>query len=161
MRLCPIANVYFFIHNYFIKTVSLNKKKIKKVKFFKKVFFFIIKRKLRCPRNFVHINLFIAFGLRTILVILVDLLRNNSTLFDMKLDNHTANDSDYLSLVDNDSVIYILSKNLKSNKKIIFILGLHTMQTNNRVFPLFWLSLPRVYFFRSVLLNLIAPISIL
>ena len=60
-----------------------------------------------------HINLFIAFGLRTILVILVDLLRNNSTLFDMQLDNHTANDSDYLSLVDNDSVIYNHSKNFK------------------------------------------------
>ncbi len=32
-----------------------------------------------------HINLFIAFGLRTILVMLVEILRSNSSLFDMNV----------------------------------------------------------------------------
>jgi len=35
-----------------------------------------VSRKLRCPRNFVHINLFVAFSFRTILTILVDNIIN-------------------------------------------------------------------------------------
>ena len=60
--------------------------------------------KLRCPRNFIHINLFCAFAWRTIVVMIVGIFRSNSSLFDMNLDNST-NDTDYSSTVDNDEVI--------------------------------------------------------
>jgi hypothetical protein len=41
-------------------------------------YIFVFNRKLRCPRNFVHINLFFAFVARTILVMIVDLINKAS-----------------------------------------------------------------------------------
>ena len=50
----------------------------------------LLRPKLRCPRNFVHINLFVAFSVRTILTILVDTYINEVT---MPLNNQNLSTS--------------------------------------------------------------------
>ena len=48
-------------------------------------------RKLRCPRNLVHVNLFLTFCLRTILIMIVDILRVKTSLFKMASKSSSAN----------------------------------------------------------------------
>ena len=56
---------------------------------------------MRCPRNYIHVNLFVTFCLRTVSIMVVDMLRQNTEIFKI-----SQNSSD--KLVDDDPVsLYI------------------------------------------------------
>ena len=63
-------------------------------------FFTFLIRKLRCPRNFVHINLFFAFGLRTILVMLVDSILNTKSPKFLTIEPNITNSAELYQKVD-------------------------------------------------------------
>lgn len=60
----------------------------------------LLKPKLRCPRNFVHINLFLAFSLRTILVMLVDSILNVGSPKFLSIDTNVTNSAELIKNVD-------------------------------------------------------------
>lgn len=51
----------------------------------------LLRPKLRCPRNYVHINLFTTFAVRTILVMLVDSILNYKSSYDSNPSNLKSN----------------------------------------------------------------------
>jgi hypothetical protein len=55
--------------------------------------------KMRCPRNNVHINLFVAFTLQAILALLIEILQNKTSIFEIQ---ENPKDADYIPQLDND-----------------------------------------------------------
>jgi hypothetical protein len=54
---------------------------------------------MRCPRNNIHINLFAAFTLQAILALLIEILQNKTSIFQIQ---ETPKDENYIPQLDND-----------------------------------------------------------
>jgi hypothetical protein len=54
---------------------------------------------MRCPRNYIHLNLFVAFTMQAIIALLIEILKNKTSIFEIK---ETPKDQNYNSQLDND-----------------------------------------------------------